>query len=589
MFVGLDGLKGDLTGILWLRGPIRPRRRGEPPPHRRRDLRREVPGRRGARVPRPGAVHPRRFARPPRRRAGRDHAARERRAGLEARHGARRRRLRSGDDGPPPPLRAPALGRRVVLGPGHEHAVRSEPGRADPAHEPPLRGGDRRRLGPDVRHRAGRGPLPGRSRSAGARSSRARSGCGASSRTSSPPISAISPRTCSTRSRRTGRRSPPSCRARSRRAGTSARCGPRSRCAPTSTTRSSATRRTSSATPRRGPTSRTATGSRSRASASRAAGRRSSSRRAAATGWSSTAAGRSTSISSAPSSRASKRPTGTADVELSARGTRPNVEAVVGVKVDAELLRHSSAPLTFEDTVATLEIREHVIDVSACRAGSAAGRSPGRAASSARNWIPVRYNLEMAVDDAQVQWVETLPPAIGDGRFRFDGPVGALLLSGDVDVVGHDLLRPHRLGGLGRRVPRLDAGRRGHRVRRRADVQPRHRHRGGPHHPPAEQRRRGHGDRRPAGHRRHRPARARRHGDRRGRRPRLPPGPGVPRRPRRTCCSTIPWTWDPELDISLLTEIDSREQQYRVDYGVLGPFSDWRRSPAPIRRCRRPT
>ena len=36
-----------------------------------------------------------------------------------------------------------------------------------------------------------------------------------------------------------------------------------------------------------------------------------------------------------------------------------------------------------------------------------------------------------------------------------------------------------------------------------------------------------------------------------------------------------PWTWDPELDISLLTEIDSREQQYRVDYGVVGPFSDW--------------
>jgi hypothetical protein len=36
-----------------------------------------------------------------------------------------------------------------------------------------------------------------------------------------------------------------------------------------------------------------------------------------------------------------------------------------------------------------------------------------------------------------------------------------------------------------------------------------------------------------------------------------------------------PWTWDPQLDISLITDITSKDTRYRVDYQVQGPFSNW--------------
>jgi len=37
-----------------------------------------------------------------------------------------------------------------------------------------------------------------------------------------------------------------------------------------------------------------------------------------------------------------------------------------------------------------------------------------------------------------------------------------------------------------------------------------------------------------------------------------------------------PWTWDPNLDFDLVTDIDNLDQRYRVNYQVFGPFSDWR-------------
>ena len=40
-----------------------------------------------------------------------------------------------------------------------------------------------------------------------------------------------------------------------------------------------------------------------------------------------------------------------------------------------------------------------------------------------------------------------------------------------------------------------------------------------------------------------------------------------------------PWTWDPELDFVLETDISSRDRSYHVTYPVSGPFSDWRADP----------
>ncbi|HHO50018.1 MAG TPA: hypothetical protein ENK18_03895 [Deltaproteobacteria bacterium] len=268
------------------------------------------------------------------------------------------------------------------------------------------------------------------------------------------------------------------------------------------------------------------------------------------------------------------RASGQAEVELSAVGSRPNVEAMVDVRISADLLRHDSAPLTFEDASAWLQIRKDRIDLLAMDAKVGGGVARGAGRIDAVDWVPSRYDLQVQVDDAQVQWVESLPPAIGDGTFSFDGPTDALLLSGDVQInemtfadridwedwvveyretmlvdpatiyddepmfnlnvsIGAD--RTIRLqNNVAEGIASADLRIIGDTVR-----------------------------------------------------------PGLVgtvtvneglaflqdrefRIDRGNLLFNDPWSWDPQLDFSLLTDIDSREQRYRVDYQVFGPFSDWR-------------
>jgi hypothetical protein len=62
------------------------------------------------------------------------------------------------------------------------------------------------------------------------------------------------------------------------------------------------------------------------------------------------------------------------------------------------------------------------------------GTMVGCGTIASTNWIPHRYDLHTEISDAQIQWIDTLPPAIGDARLRFDGPVDSLILSGDIHV-----------------------------------------------------------------------------------------------------------------------------------------------------------
>lgn len=269
-----------------------------------------------------------------------------------------------------------------------------------------------------------------------------------------------------------------------------------------------------------------------------------------------------------------EKSTGTANIELRAIGARPNVEAVVDVDLTSELFRHDSAPVAFEDTHAKLQLREDRIDLLSVSGGLGGGTFDVSGSIDAQDWKPVRYDLQLNVRDAMVQWVDSLPPAIGDGNFTFDGPVDALLLSGDVRVVDMtfadridwedwvvqyrdwmlvdpasvtdepamfnlnlELLADHTIflrNNVVEGVASADLRVIGDTVR-----------------------------------------------------------PGLVgtvtvneglaflqdrefRIDRGNLMFNDPWSWDPQLDISLLTDINSREQRYRVEYQVLGPFSNWR-------------
>lgn len=52
----------------------------------------------------------------------------------------------------------------------------------------------------------------------------------------------------------------------------------------------------------------------------------------------------------------------------------------------------------------------------------------------AEGWLPRRYALDASLRDARVQYLDYLPPLVGDADLAFDGPVGDLLLSGDIRV-----------------------------------------------------------------------------------------------------------------------------------------------------------
>lgn len=271
-----------------------------------------------------------------------------------------------------------------------------------------------------------------------------------------------------------------------------------------------------------------------------------------------------------------EKSSGTATVALEARGTRPNVEAVVTVDVASQLFRHGSAPITFEDTRARIEVREDRIELLSLDGGLGGGTftlDPAHRTVACEKWRPVRYDLGMRVDDAQVQWVETLPPAIGGASLRFDGPVGALLLHGQLTV--SDMTFAERIDWEDWVVESrawmlvdpaqtstdepmfsldLEIG---------ADRTIRLQNNLAEGFASADLRILGDTVR-----------------------------PGLVGTvtvhdglaflqdrefivDRGVLLWNDPWTWDPQLDISLLTDISSRDTVYRVNYLVYGPFSDW--------------
>jgi len=269
-----------------------------------------------------------------------------------------------------------------------------------------------------------------------------------------------------------------------------------------------------------------------------------------------------------------ERSSGTADIVLYAVGAKPNVEAVVDIRADAELFRIDAMPVTFEDGVLQARVTQDGIDVTTLTAGVGGGSLEGSGRIDSEEWTPSRYDLTIEVDDAQVQWVDSLPPAIGDATFSFDGPAEALLLSGDVDVAEmvfadridwEDWVVSYREEMLVDPASSFDDDPMFNlNVQITADDTIRLRNNVAEGYAAADLRIIGDTVR-----------------------------PGMVGRvdvydtiaflqdrefrvDRGTLLFNDPWTWDPQLDFSLLTEVRSRQQRYNVDYQVFGPFSNWR-------------
>lgn len=197
-----------------------------------------------------------------------------------------------------------------------------------------------------------------------------------------------------------------------------------------------------------------------------------------------------------------------------------------------------------------------------------------RGGIEARRWMPTRFGLNADVDNARVRYLDFLPPIQGNAKLTFDGPSDALLLGGTINI--KDMVFAERIDwedwvlefsgdhladaaeetssnlfDLDLRVISKKS------VRFRNNV----------------------GDLVGS-------ADLRFVGD--TARPGLTgnilaePGGRVLLKERdfeikRAEMRFVdPYTFDPELDFVLQTEVDTRDNDYVIDYRVLGPYSDWR-------------
>jgi hypothetical protein len=284
-----------------------------------------------------------------------------------------------------------------------------------------------------------------------------------------------------------------------------------------------------------------------------------------------------------------ERAAGLARVEVEVAGPRGGAQPVVRACVTNGLIQGDWFPEAVEDIHATLvgtadgyEIRGVSDGPDPC-SGELAAKANGRLGGGtwtgggridAEGWAPERYELSVDVADARVRYLDFLPPLVGDAHIGFDGPKGALLLSGQIDVV--DMLFADRIdwedwvlevsgGHLAGAAAAETSDYFAIDLNVKADETIRVRNNMGDFVASADLHFEGN------------TARPGMVGDVRAR-----PGGRVYLKERefeiaRTELHFVdPYTYDPDLDVALGTEVRTRDDRYNIDYRVTGAYSDWR-------------
>lgn len=148
------------------------------------------------------------------------------------------------------------------------------------------------------------------------------------------------------------------------------------------------------------------------------------------------------------------RSEGSVDVRVATGGPAGAVRTHVDLVLDVPLMRHDGLPSALEDVKARAVLTPDAFLLTHFQAQVGGGRLFGDASRSRRlsaeladgaglhpvgiieaeGWVPVRYDLLGRAEDVQMQWVEDLPPAVGDADLAFDGPADNLLLHADIIV-----------------------------------------------------------------------------------------------------------------------------------------------------------
>lgn len=267
------------------------------------------------------------------------------------------------------------------------------------------------------------------------------------------------------------------------------------------------------------------------------------------------------------------RSAGEADVQVIVRGPLPAPDVNVQVSVKDAIFKSTWFPYTVEDLAGQVLLTPQAWTFDGLRGRLGGGQVKGSGVVRTDAWSPRQFNLQARMDDVRIKYLDDLPPMVGDASLSFDGPADSPVMSGDIDI--REMVFSERIDWeswvVALREERLTAAAPEESgdyfdldLRVRADGTGRIRNNVGNARLSADLRVVGDTSR-----------------------------PGVIGDVRVEPDSLIylkersftttrgdirfldPYTFDPELDFLLETEVESREQQYRVYYRITGLLSEW--------------
>jgi len=125
---------------------------------------------------------------------------------------------------------------------------------------------------------------------------------------------------------------------------------------------------------------------------------------------------------------------GTARWSLSVSGDTGAPQIEVRAHLQDGLVRGTWFPHTLEGIDGDLVATPSGYTLSGWTGRLGGGTFTAEGAIHAQGWRPTSYDLEGEVTGARIHYIQDLPPTLADARLRFDGPVGQLVLGGDITL-----------------------------------------------------------------------------------------------------------------------------------------------------------
>jgi len=116
------------------------------------------------------------------------------------------------------------------------------------------------------------------------------------------------------------------------------------------------------------------------------------------------------------------------------QGAREDAEPRVALRGEEVFLETPWFPHVFESVAGVVEGSPDGFRLEKIRGRLGGGTFKGGGRIEARDWSPTRFDLQASLADGTIQYLQFLPPMHGDAALSFDGPVDSLLLSGDIEL-----------------------------------------------------------------------------------------------------------------------------------------------------------